>query len=109
MTRELLTKSDAPTDFKIVNEEEDSIVRLSVKRIYFNSIAEENEIIDTNEADEFLTALYVFDESELYRCKKEITEQKQVSALVYIDNYDEALDSIEDVRGHCSLHLSTGV
>ena len=52
-----LTKSDAPTDFKIVNEEEDSIVRLSVKRIYFNSIAEENEIIDTNEADEFLTCL----------------------------------------------------
>ena len=98
VTRELLTKSDAPTDFKIVNEEEDSIVRLSVKRIYFNSIAEENEIIDTNEADEFLTALYVFDESELYRCKKEITEQKQVSALVYIDNYDEALDSIEDVK-----------
>ena len=98
VTRELLTKSDAPTDFKIVNEEEDSIVRLSVKRIYFNSIAEENEIIDTNEADEFLTALYVFDESELYHCKKEITEQKQVSALVYIDNYDEALDSIEDVK-----------
>lgn len=53
MTRELLTKSDAPTDFKIVNEEEDSIVRLSVNRIYFNSIAEENEIIDTNEADQF--------------------------------------------------------
>lgn len=98
VTRELLTKSDAPTDFKIVNEEEDSIVRLSVKRIYFNSIAEENEIIDTNEADQFLTALYVFDESELYHCKKEITEQKQVSALVYIDNYDEALDSIEDVK-----------
>ena len=42
--------------------------------------------------------LYRFDESELYHCKKEITEQKQVSALVYIDNYDEALDSIEDVK-----------
>ena len=60
VTRELLTKSDAPTDFKIVNEEEDSIVRLSVKRIYFNSIAEENEIIDTNEADQFLTESSAF-------------------------------------------------
>ena len=29
-----------------------------------------------------------------YHCKKEITEQKQVSALVYIDNYDEALDKM---------------
>lgn len=96
VTRELLTKTEAPADFRI--EGEDSIVRLSIKRIYFSSIAEENEIIDTNEADQFLTALYVFDESELFRCRKEIEEQKQVSALVYIDNYEEALDSIEDVK-----------
>lgn len=96
ITREVLTKDEVPRDFRIENE--DSIVRLKVNRIYFDSIAEENEIIDTNEADQFLTALYVFDESELYRCKREKEEQKQVSALVYIDNYEEALDSIEDVK-----------
>ena len=43
-------------------------------------------------------ALYLFDETELQHCKQENLDQKQVSALVYIDNYDEALDSIEDVK-----------
>ena len=50
------------------------------------------------DSDEFLTALYLFDETELQHCKQENLDQKQVSALVYIDNYDEALDSIEDVK-----------
>ena len=40
----------------------------------------------------------MFDETELHSYKKEIEEQKQVCSLVYIDNYDEALDSIEDVK-----------
>ena len=49
VTRELLTKSDAPTDFKIVNEEEDSIVRLSVCQTnIFQLNRRGNEIIDTN-------------------------------------------------------------
>ena len=42
--------------------------------------------------------MYVFDASELYNTKKEIEDEKLVSALVYIDNYDEALDCIEDVK-----------
>ena len=29
---------------------------------------------------------------------RENQEQKMVAGLVYIDNYDEALDSIEDVK-----------
>lgn len=59
---------------------------------------EESKEIDVKDSDEFLTALYLFDETELQHCKQENLDQKQVSALVYIDNYDEALDSIEDVK-----------
>ena len=49
-------------------------------------------------SDEFLTAIYLFDETMLEHYKTENIEQKQVSALVYIDNYDEALESVEDVK-----------
>ena len=38
--------------------------------------------------------LILKDGTELNHYKKENLEQKQVAALVYIDNYDEALDSI---------------
>lgn len=72
--------------------------RISLNRIYFDDIMEESKEIDVKDSDEFLTALYLFDETELQHCRQENLDQKQVSALVYIDNYDEALDSIEDVK-----------
>ncbi len=45
-----------------------------------------------------MTALYIFDETKLQQYIRENEEQKLVASLVYIDNYDEVLDSIEDVK-----------
>lgn len=45
-----------------------------------------------------LIAVYLFDETELLRYRQEITDQKMVAGLIYLDNYDEALESIEEVR-----------
>ncbi len=45
-----------------------------------------------------LIAVYLFEETELLRCRKEITDQKMVAGLIYLDNYDEALESVEEVR-----------
>ena len=48
--------------------------------------------------DQYLTALYLFDETELHRYIRENKEQQLVSAQVCIDNYEEALESIEEVK-----------
>ena len=48
--------------------------------------------------NQYLTSLYLFDETELQRHIQENREQQLVSALVYIDNYEEALESIEEVK-----------
>ena len=48
--------------------------------------------------DEVVIAVYFFDITELRRLKKENEEQKLVAGLVYIDNYDEVMDSLEDVK-----------
>ena len=45
-----------------------------------------------------LIAVYLFDETEILRYKKEIDDQKMVAGLIYLDNYDEALESVEEVR-----------
>ena len=74
------------------------IFRISLNRIYFDDIMEQSKAIEVDNSEEFLTALYLFDETELSHYKQENQEQKQVAGLVYIDNYDEALDSIEDVK-----------
>ena len=46
----------------------------------------------------YLTAVYFFDESRLNFFIQENEDQKMVVAQIYIDNYDEALESIEDVK-----------
>jgi len=45
-----------------------------------------------------LVAVYLYDETEIIALQKENKEQKLVTGLLYIDNYEEALDSIDEVR-----------
>lgn len=95
-TREFLQKNVGNSNVTLAIEEKR--FRLSLNRIYIDSITEEGELLEIDGSDEFLTALYLFDETLLCHYMVENQEQKQVAALVYIDNYEEALDSIEDVK-----------
>ena len=96
ITREFLQKNERPQELQL--ERDGRMFRVSINRIYFDEIAEQSEMLDMDTSDEFLNAIYLFDETELSQYKTQILEDKMVSALVYIDNYDEALDSIEDVK-----------
>lgn len=96
ISREFLLKSEELENVRI--EKDEKLFRLSINRIYFDTLAEDSKMIEMEGSDEFLTALYLFDETELEGYKLENEEQKQIAALVYIDNYDEALDSVEDVK-----------
>ena len=102
ITKEFLQKNDKATSIEVSNGKKE--YRVAIRRVVFDSILEDNDNIEENmkfevkPEDEFLVALYFFDETELNKYKLENIEQKQVAALVYIDNYDEALESIEDVK-----------
>ena len=96
ITKEVLQREEEVESVNLKLEE--NYYRVALKRIYFDSIAKKSDILSMAESEEYLTALYLFDETELNRYIKENEEQKLVAALVYIDNYDEALDSIEDVK-----------
>lgn len=105
ITRELLEKEEKEQSIRI--EWRDRIYRASVSRLYFNvENAEETEGTENVEEglsaaevkDQYLTSLYLFDETELNRHIQENREQQLVSVLVYIDNYEEALESIEEVK-----------
>ncbi len=96
VTKEFLLKTEDTADIRV--EHEEKIYRISITHIPFESMVGEKGDVESVEAGEVLTALYLFDETSLYRYRLENREQKQVAALVYIDNYDEALESIEDVN-----------
>ena len=62
--------------------------------ISMNYIDEESAWDDRNA----LIAMYLYDETEIITLLKENKEQKLITGLLYIDNYEEALESIDEVR-----------
>ncbi len=96
LTKEIVQQDE---EFKNIDVTyEDRSFRASLRKIYFEEMMAESGIISVEETEQFLTALYLFDETELKYYIRENEEQKLVAGLVYIDNYEEALNSIEDVK-----------
>ena len=96
LTKDILQKSEAVGSINVMLD--DRNYRISMKRIYFDSVTKDSAIVAINDTDEYLTAIYLFDETELNRYIRENEEQKLVAGLLYIDNYEEALDRNEDVK-----------
>lgn len=45
-----------------------------------------------------LYAMYMYDETEITALKKENEDQKLITGLLYIDNYEESFENIDEVR-----------
>lgn len=96
ISKEQLHKEKTEINFRI--DWKEKAFRIDTNRIYIESMLKQSQVVSIEEDDQYLIALYLFDETELNRCRQENQEQKMVTSLVYIDNYDEALDSIENVK-----------
>ncbi|HIQ95679.1 MAG TPA: DHH family phosphoesterase [Candidatus Limivivens merdigallinarum] len=69
-----------------------------LQRVNVEGLAESVDMIEIPEGRNYLIAIYLFDDTELKRYIQENQDQKLVPGLIYLDNYDEALESIEEVR-----------
>lgn len=49
-------------------------------------------------ADDELITMYLFDETETTKLRKELSDHRLIVGLIYIDNYEEVLESIDEVR-----------
>lgn len=95
ITRELMEKED---ELELVVEREECVYRASVHKIHFTDILHESSSIELTEKVQYLQVIYLFDETQLTRYRVENQEMQMVPALVYIDNYDEVLDTVEEVK-----------
>ncbi len=96
LTRELMYKEQNIIETEVTYQ--DRYYRASMSKIYFDAVTDNNNVISVEESNEFLTVLYLFDETLLQQYIVENREQKLICGLVYIDNYEEALESIEEVK-----------
>jgi len=83
-------------EFDVDYEEHNYIARL--KKISLKEMAENSDIIEAKGYEGYLIALYLFDETALKIALQEVDDQSLAVGLIYLDNYEEALESVEEVR-----------
>lgn len=72
--------------------------RLMLRKIAMSDIIQDGALVEYPEEGVYLIAFYMVDETEIKYYMQENEDQKLISGLIYIDNYDEALESVENVR-----------
>ena len=75
-----------------------AIYRASIKRVTIQSDSSLLSAAPGQKTEQQVLAVYLYDETEIHEYMQAITDQKMVAGLIYLDNYDEALDSVEEVR-----------
>ena len=75
-----------------------AIYRASIKRVTIQSDSGLLSAAPGQKTEQQVLAVYLYDETEVHEYMQAITDQKMVAGLIYLDNYDEALESVEEVR-----------
>ena len=96
ITRE---KLPGETEFAEVNLTfEDNFYSAKMRKIPMRDMVDSSDIVEAEEYKGYLVAFYLFDETALKIALKEVEDQSLAVGLIYLDNYDEALESVEEVR-----------
>ena len=83
---------------------EDRLYRAEMRRVYIDELLDEESFL-AGSPSEFLISVCLFDETELTKLNEEKDDNQVVCGLLSIDNYDEALEGVEDVRRSLLLAL----
>ncbi|MCP1110285.1 DHH family phosphoesterase [Ohessyouella blattaphilus] len=76
----------------------DRIYNAEIRRISVKGFGENERLIHFSENAEHLIAIHLYDVTELSSYIRANEDQQLVAGLIYIDNYDELLGSVEEVR-----------
>ena len=96
ITKEKLPGDVDEVELSVAFENNDYVAKM--KKISLKEMALNSDIIEDKDYDGYLIALYLFDETALKIALQEVDDQSLAVGMIYIDNYEEALDSVEDVR-----------
>ena len=71
---------------------------IKFRKVSLKEMAENSDMIDAEGYEGYLIAVYLYDETALHIALQEVDDQSLAVGMIYLDNYDEALDSVEEVR-----------
>ena len=98
ITPDKLPVADEPEISEMSIHFGDRIYRVSMQRVTMGEVVSHADILENMSQNVSLIAMYLYDETELKEYIQKNEDNKLVVALAYLDNYEEALESVEDVR-----------
>ena len=69
-----------------------------LRRVSLHGFSDKEKLLQIPEEEEFFVAVSMQDVTELNAYIRENEEQRMIAGLIYIDNYDEVMESVEEVR-----------
>ncbi len=105
ITRESIVKAKEDCfDMHVIFKEHK--YRACLQRMDLPETLPNTEIIsEADEVKESLVALLLYDETDYLATKAKLTDQQMVVALLYVDNYDEVFDQVENAKRSMLLAL----
>ncbi len=98
-----LTRDRLPDDngvdeaqYELAYEGSEYVVKF--RKISLKDMADHSDMIDGSDYNGYLIAVYLFDETALHIALQEVDDQSLAVGMIYLDNYEEALESVEEVR-----------
>ncbi len=76
----------------------ESNYEVKMRKVPLTEMAENSDIIEASDYSGYLVAAFLFDETALRIALQEVDDQSLAVGLLYLDNYEEALESVEEVR-----------
>ncbi|MDD2978930.1 MAG: DHH family phosphoesterase [Hespellia sp.] len=95
-TKTLPSKQADQVEKEITYKDRDYHVEL--RKVSVEGFSETEQLFDISEEKEFFVAVYMRDVTELNAYIRENEDQRFIAGLIYIDNYDEIMASVEEVR-----------
>ncbi len=96
LTRDKLPSEEEQTEVEVSYEGREFLAKC--RKVSLKEMAQNSDIISPEGYNGYLIAVYLFDETALKIALRENDAQSLVVGLLYLDNYDEALESVEEVR-----------
>ena len=72
--------------------------RMQIKPVTVEELTQDSEMIEVQPGQFSMLAVYLMDITELNSYVRKNQEEKLMTGLVYIDNYEEAMESVDEVR-----------
>ena len=98
VTADKLPVADKKETAEISTRFGEKTYRISMQRVSLGEVVAKSELLENSNRNASLIAMYLYDDTELKSYIKKNEDNKLVVALAYLDNYEEALESVEDVR-----------